>query len=166
MHTSFSPRQRGEQTPLFAFLPNIVQLWIRELFIPIGIGLITILTDAPWCPLRHIIGIPCPTCGMTRSYRSLLRAKWEQAFLYHPLFWIVPILVGLILLRHTNQRIRQLVTNTFFWVGIAGIVLLVWGIRLFLFFPHTVPMDFNSQALVPQTIQKLSLSLNTHNSSL
>lgn len=47
------------------------------------------------CPLRHWTGIPCPTCGMTRSLMAMVRGDWEQALIHHvfgPL-----LLIGLVL---------------------------------------------------------------------
>ena len=35
------------------------------------------------CPIRHLTGIPCPTCGMTRSFMAIARGDWNQAFAHH-----------------------------------------------------------------------------------
>jgi hypothetical protein len=42
------------------------------------------------CPLRHLTGIPCPTCGMTRSFMAIVRGDWSQALTEHlfgPIFF-------------------------------------------------------------------------------
>lgn len=44
------------------------------------------------CLFRLFLHIPCPGCGMTRAYLSLLRGDWRGAFGYHPMFWSVPLL--------------------------------------------------------------------------
>jgi hypothetical protein len=31
------------------------------------------------CPIRHFTGIPCPTCGMTRSFMAIARGDLERA---------------------------------------------------------------------------------------
>ena len=36
------------------------------------------------CPIRRITGYPCPTCGMVRSWHSLLRLDPVQAVRDHP----------------------------------------------------------------------------------
>jgi Protein of unknown function (DUF2752) len=36
-----------------------------------------------FCPLRHWLGIICPSCGMTRSFVALVRGDWQQAIDYH-----------------------------------------------------------------------------------
>jgi Protein of unknown function (DUF2752) len=35
------------------------------------------------CPLRSLIGIPCPTCGMTHSFVALVQGDVFQAVQYH-----------------------------------------------------------------------------------
>lgn len=35
------------------------------------------------CPLRHWTGIPCPTCGMTRSFMAIVRGDLSQALTEH-----------------------------------------------------------------------------------
>ncbi|MEJ1937304.1 DUF2752 domain-containing protein, partial [Nostoc sp. NIES-2111] len=35
------------------------------------------------CPIRHLTGIPCPTCGMTRSFMAIGRGNWSQALGEH-----------------------------------------------------------------------------------
>jgi hypothetical protein len=44
-----------------------------------------------FCPLRHWLGIICPSCGMTRSFVAIVRGDWRQAIDYHlfgPLLFI------------------------------------------------------------------------------
>lgn len=44
------------------------------------------------CPVRHWTGIPCPSCGMTRSFVAIARGDWSQALAQHlfgPLLFIV-----------------------------------------------------------------------------
>lgn len=52
------------------------------------------------CPIKFVTGISCPGCGMTRAWLSLLlRFDIHKAFYYHPLFWIPPIGLAVILLK-------------------------------------------------------------------
>ncbi|MGL5702740.1 MAG: DUF2752 domain-containing protein [Cetobacterium sp.] len=37
----------------------------------------------------NIFGIPCPTCGITRAFISLINFNFKEAFRFHPLFWII-----------------------------------------------------------------------------
>ena len=40
---------------------------------------------APECRLNSTFGVPCPTCGGTRSLQALTEGRWGQAFQFHPL---------------------------------------------------------------------------------
>lgn len=35
------------------------------------------------CPLRYLTGIPCPACGMTRSFIAIVRGDWSKALTEH-----------------------------------------------------------------------------------
>lgn len=43
------------------------------------------------CPIRHLTGLPCPGCGMSRAWLAALRLDFAQAFRCHPMFWAVPV---------------------------------------------------------------------------
>lgn len=37
------------------------------------------------CPFRRATGVPCPVCGITRSWSATLRGRVWRALSYHPL---------------------------------------------------------------------------------
>jgi len=39
------------------------------------------------CLVKHLTGVPCPTCGFTRGALSLLDGHPAQAWLYNPLLY-------------------------------------------------------------------------------
>lgn len=41
------------------------------------------------CPFKLLFHIPCPGCGISRAYASLLSLDIQKAFSYHPLFFTV-----------------------------------------------------------------------------
>jgi hypothetical protein len=41
------------------------------------------------CLVKHVTGVPCPTCGFTRGALSLLGGHAAQAWLYNPLLYSV-----------------------------------------------------------------------------
>ena len=51
------------------------------------------------CPIRFITGISCAGCGMTRAWLSVLELNFLQAFHFHPLFWTVPVISFVYLVR-------------------------------------------------------------------
>ena len=89
------------------------------------------------CPSYNYIGIPCPLCGMTRAYKSMLIFDIGQAFFNHPLFIVIPFIPYL----YIEKKYKTLT--------IIGIIfILVWGIRLFLYFPDVIPMTPNRNAII------------------
>ncbi len=44
------------------------------------------------CLFLLIFKTPCPTCGITRAWLSVLRLDFAEAFAFHPLFWSIPVL--------------------------------------------------------------------------
>ena len=49
------------------------------------------------CPIKFITGISCAGCGMSRAWMAFLHLDIAKAFTYHPLFWLVPIAVIVLL---------------------------------------------------------------------
>ena len=84
------------------------------------------------CPFRWLTGIPCPTCGITRAYVSFFSLDFKGAFLNHPLFWLLPILLFIGIHKDTNM-LKFLSKKTKLLILIAGAVLfiVVYFIRLF-----------------------------------
>lgn len=72
----------------------------RRLLIPIGASAVLytarVLTPSatgtgtheqlglPACPLLHLTGVPCPTCGYTTSFAYAARGQFVQAFFTQP----------------------------------------------------------------------------------
>ncbi|MCX7847172.1 MAG: DUF2752 domain-containing protein [bacterium] len=52
--------------------------------------------DPRWSPclFRRVTGLPCATCGLTRSLASLAHGSWQRAYAYHPLGLPVALLLG------------------------------------------------------------------------
>ena len=68
------------------------------------------------CPIRHLTGIPCPTCGMTRSFMAIAHGDLPQAVAYHLfspvvfLFFIVTA-IHLVLELRAQRRISTVYTR-------------------------------------------------------
>lgn len=87
------------------------------------------------CPFNNVTGIPCPGCGLTRSFVSLGHGDVSQAFVWHPLG---PLLFGAALIyvvgslwgrRFPHQWQRPLGVLT------VGSLLTFWFLRLGGVFP-------------------------------
>lgn len=95
------------------------------------------------CPLRHWTGIPCPTCGLTRSLMAVVRGDWEQAVMQHlfgPVLFIV-LVFGVVQLaieltsgRHVKMfyhpLVRQFGRDRRYGLGALGCLLGYYLLRL------------------------------------
>src|SRR5215831_16780479 len=54
--------------------------------------------DLPWpkCLLRHVTGIPCPTCGATRCALAFAHGNLEAAWMRNPFMFVCYAATGLI----------------------------------------------------------------------
>jgi hypothetical protein len=52
------------------------------------------------CALQRAAGLPCPGCGLTRSWVSALHARPAESLAHHPLGWLVLLYVAAQLGRH------------------------------------------------------------------
>ena len=48
-------------------------------------GLLAVLLLIWQCPLDYLLGIPCPCCGMTRAFKSMVSLDLMASLSYHPL---------------------------------------------------------------------------------
>lgn len=49
------------------------------------------------CPIRTLLGFPCPGCGLSRAWLAALRLDFAAALRFYPLFWLIPLLALFIL---------------------------------------------------------------------
>ena len=74
--------------------PALFRLWKRHLpFLAFAAAVALVSLLEIGCPFRRAAGIPCPACGMTRAWLTLLHGDWRGAFFYHPLFPLAPLLL-------------------------------------------------------------------------
>lgn len=82
------------------------------------------------CLLKDIFDIPCPSCGMSRAFLSLLLGDIKAALHFHPLFWIFPITVGLGLTAALDKTKKR----KLLWLILMALCILAylvcWVIRL------------------------------------
>ncbi|MDI6873004.1 DUF2752 domain-containing protein [Candidatus Solincola sp.] len=110
-----------------SFLYPYLQGWVERL--------------SPGCLFRHLTGLPCLLCGMSRSFAAASHGRLAEAFRYHllgpPLYFLVTVVtlglflewvVGRPLLPRPGEEARRRLAR-------AGLVLLAaaWVARLLLF---------------------------------
>ena len=92
------------------------------------------------CPIKYITGISCAGCGMSRAWISLLHFNIHDAFMYHPLFFLPPVVVIAMLFMFT----------------IAGAFVIVYLYRMFIGDGNVVVFEPQNN-IVFRIIRKLNL---------
>jgi len=84
------------------------------------------------CPIRWIFSVPCPTCGISRSFSELISGNFSRSLYYHPL--TIPA-IALFIFALTKDYIK-LSKKTEDIILISGSVVLfgVYIIRLLFFY--------------------------------
>ncbi len=71
----------------------------KDILLGIGIVVLTaalLYISGIGCPILRYTGIPCLGCGMTRACICLVQGKWEEAFYYHPMVYLMPFCVAVL----------------------------------------------------------------------
>lgn len=121
--------------------PGVAALVPRLLKAAVPIGALGVLfaVDFPLCPMRHVFGIPCPGCGLTRATESLLVGDFAVALAHHPLVPVVLPVVAWMIVRVTLVSAGVLRRDSFdpmdrfprvVWLGLVVLLLVVWVVRL------------------------------------
>ena len=104
------------------------------------------------CPIKFITGISCAGCGMSRAWMAFLQLDIAKAFEYHPLFWLVPIAV-IVLLCKSKINIKF---YKIFMFTIAGAFVIVYLYRMFIGDGNVVVFEPQNN-IVFRIIRKLNL---------
>ena len=104
------------------------------------------------CPIKYITGISCAGCGMSRAWMAFLQLDIAKAFAYHPLFWLVPIAV-IVLLCKSKINIKF---YKIFMFTIAGAFVIVYLYRMFIGDGNVVVFEPQNN-IVFRIIRKLNL---------
>lgn len=67
------------------------------------------------CPIRHLTGIPCPACGMTRSWIAITQGNLPKALEYHLFGPLLLIALGVL----AGGLVAELLTGRA-WLNLAG----------------------------------------------
>ena len=59
------------------------------------------------CPFRRLTGLPCPGCGLTRSWVYLAHGWWREAFAAHPFGIVAALAVVSLVVALVVARLRR-----------------------------------------------------------
>ena len=104
------------------------------------------------CPIKYITGISCAGCGMSRAWIALLHFNIHDAFMYHPLFFLPPVVVIVMLLKSKiNIKIYKI-----FMFTMAGAFVIVYLYRMFMDSGNIVVFEPQNN-IVFRIIRKLNI---------
>lgn len=96
-----------------------------------------------FCPMVVLTGFPCPGCGLTRSILFFLTGQWERSFYIHPLGGIVVCFFGYCAwFRYIKGR--KIPGCNWILVFLAGTAVILFLIRMRLYFPNRPPYTYTS----------------------
>ncbi len=130
----------------------------------LGIVLVTYyllmeLVFSAFCPLVIITGFPCPGCGITRAFFCVLTGQFQRAWSLNPLIYAV-ILTALYagvqryLLGRKVRGLKKIICI------VAVLMILVYGYRMYCYFPGRPPMSITRGSLFERTLPGYSEILN------
>lgn len=96
------------------------------LFLGLGFVVFVFYFTEIGCPIKWVTGISCAGCGLTRACLAALQLRFSAAFSYHPLFWLVPVVLVLYLIR---ERLPVWLRESLLW-GCVAAFLIAYVIRL------------------------------------
>lgn len=117
------------------------------IFVIVGvIALIANFTGINICIFYNVTGVYCPSCGMTRSVISLMHLDFKDALMYNPMFICIPLIILPFFIEQFFFKIKKDTKNKYF-LCLFLLILVVWIIRLFIYFPND-PMPYNPDNLL------------------
>ncbi len=131
-------------------------LFVFSIIFGIFYAYIFITNSGTKCFTKSITGVPCPSCGMTRSYVHLFNFEFLEAFHDHPLFITIPLIILTILLLQKYRKNRKLVKLlSGFLILMIVLFIGVYIYRMIIYFPHTDPLKYYEQGIIPRVFRKI-----------
>lgn len=85
--------------------------------------------DIENCVFHILFGITCPGCGLSRAYLCFFQGKFAEAFTYHPLFLMIPLMIVFFFLRHV-EKLKFLYKKELIWWIFLAIWILFYLYRI------------------------------------
>ncbi len=104
------------------------------------------ITGVSTCFSWLVFGIPCPVCGMTRAWLSFMKWDLLGAIKFHPLFPLA-IVIPMPFMIYKNKKFTANHKKIIFSIIIVAF-LIVWILRMLLYFPNSEPMEFNENSIL------------------
>lgn len=104
-----------------------------------------------FCPVVIFCGFPCPGCGVTRAAACLITGRWQQAWQFNPVIFVIAVTaVYFICCRYLLGKkavaLRQLIAVVFV------LLLTVYVIRMKLYFPGRAPYIYTEGSMLERIL--------------
>lgn len=110
---------------------------------------------ARYCPFVMVTGLPCAGCGMTRATILFLSGKFVQSLVMHPMVLSFGILAfAYCLFKYVLFIDTRTLKSAFIFILAATI--LVYILRMFLYFPTKVPMVYYENNLISRLLDLIN----------
>jgi hypothetical protein len=134
------PSRRGQWEMLWFSVAALVLSAVLQVR---GDGRVTVpgLSDHPLphgCPSQQWFGVKCPGCGMTRSFIQLAHGRWQEAWSWHRLGWLLFLAAAaqvpyrLARIYRPGQTRRFDVAGKWFSWGLIALLLVNWCLDVLL----------------------------------
>lgn len=95
------------------------------------------------CIFKVIFGLPCPGCGLSRSFGAVFRLDFAEALRWHPLFGVIPLVLIAFVIKRLIYGRNIVKWFTAFLFGVTVLFIAVFFTRAIVYFPHTEPFTIN-----------------------
>lgn len=128
---------------------DIVQYWPAAAVLAVYTAAVN-LAFHNFCPMVILSGLPCPGCGLTRSFLALASGKIEQSLFINPMG--IPIL-GVLIYFFWNRYIlgRKARYMTLLMGACVILLLILYFWRMHIFFPDRVPYVYTENNILART---------------
>nr|NQU89628.1 DUF2752 domain-containing protein [Bacteroidota bacterium] len=90
------------------------------------------------CAFLNLTGLPCPSCGMTRSFHAMAHLQVHESFVLNwmgPIIFVGMLLMAILFFTETTTGItiqfqRKVPIIMVSFIGLAGMWLVLWIVRL------------------------------------
>lgn len=130
---------------------------IKKNFPPLVMAALALLIiDLVWgkiCPVRTMIGIPCPGCGLTRAFKLAMTGHFYQATIINPLWIAITVFVILHLsIRYfvadekKAKKFKIILKILIIIVAISAIAYYIY--RMIYWYPNREPMLYDNKNIL------------------
>lgn len=121
--------------------------------------LIVHLFRSAFCPMLALTGLPCAGCGLTRAFLCIFTGQWKRAAYIHPLsFLIIVFLLYCGYFRYIKGAKIKGFTPLF--IALVTVLLVFYGIRMYLYFPDRVPYVYMSDNVLADKVPEYEKLIN------